>query len=90
MTGVTEKLFMCQKFMCLFRPLYSDSIMARNFHRSWGPEGLAVPPFDNSDSIMARKFHRSWGPEGLAVPPFDYCRNQNFSGSRKMFPGINF
>ena len=22
-TGVTEKLFMCQMFMCLFRPLYS-------------------------------------------------------------------
>ena len=25
-TGVTEKLFMCQMFMCLFRPLYSDTV----------------------------------------------------------------
>ena len=25
MTGVTEKLFMCQMFMCLFRPLNSET-----------------------------------------------------------------
>ena len=26
-TGVTEKLFMCQMFMCLFRPLVNDSMV---------------------------------------------------------------
>ena len=29
MTGVTKKLFMCQMFMCLFRPL--EAFFARSF-----------------------------------------------------------
>ena len=32
MTGVTEKLFMCQMFMCLFRPLVGAKSFTHNIN----------------------------------------------------------
>ena len=44
-TGVTEKLFMCQVFMCLFRPLETDlghetNEFCHNFGYSGSPESF--------------------------------------------------
>ena len=45
MTGVTDKLFMCQMFMCLFRPLETDDKgFAFSFPDENGVAVLLMPP----------------------------------------------
>ena len=43
--------------------------------------------YQNLPSKFAEKFAGNF-PEFLSGP--EYCRDQNYSGSGKMFPGINF
>ena len=43
MTGVTEKLFMCQMFMCLFRPLKVGFVSLAGGGSEVGPEWVSGP-----------------------------------------------
>ena len=67
MTGVTEKLFMCQMFMCLFRPLESahgkfDSA-CENVHES-APGDRSFSHVVFAHVLFLAQFCGIWGQQG--------------------------
>ena len=49
-TGVTEKLFMCQVFMCLFRPLVVGSLLL--IRKDWDVNTSEAAVRDTSSDAM--------------------------------------